>query len=150
MASDWERGLSEDVAWLTRLAREAGLEEIEVTDAGRTIRVRRAAAPGREPGMPVGDADATAAEETGSGVEVRAEHVGIFHRAPEGADEPVARDGSRVEDGQTVGFVDVLGVPHEVIAPASGILESFEAMDGEPVEYGQTVARLLPDEDSPA
>jgi biotin carboxyl carrier protein len=150
MASDWERSLGEDVAWLARLAREAGLEEIEVTDAGRTIRVRRAPAPERDPSTPVGDTDAAAAGDTGLGVQVRAEHVGIFHRAPEGADEPVARDGSHVEEGQPVGFVDVLGVPHEVVAPASGTLDSFEAMDGQPVEFGQTVARLLPDGDVPA
>ena len=150
MASDWERSLGEDIAWLARLAREAGLEEIEVTDAGRTIRVRRAPAAGPEPDATAGETDGTAADETSLGGKVRAEHVGIFHRAPEGAGEPVARDGSHVEEGQPVGFVDVLGVPHEVVAPASGILESFEAMDGQPVEFGQTVARLLPDDDSPA
>ena len=38
----WDAALDEDVPRLARLLRETGAEEIEIGDAARTIRVRRA------------------------------------------------------------------------------------------------------------
>jgi acetyl-CoA carboxylase biotin carboxyl carrier protein len=58
--------------------------------------------------------------------------------------EPVAGVGDSVEEGQTIGYIDVLGVSHEVFAPAAGVIERFLVMDGQPVEYGQPLARIVP------
>jgi len=48
--------------------------------------------------------------------------------------------GSRVRAGERLGAVDVLGVPHEVVAPEAGVLGAVLVEPGEPVEYGQEIA----------
>jgi biotin carboxyl carrier protein len=50
--------------------------------------------------------------------------------------------GSRVRVGERLGIVDVLGVPQEVLAPATGILGASLVEPGEPVEYGQEIVAV--------
>ncbi len=141
MADDWERTLSKDLPDLVSFAREAKLEEVEVGDEQRTLRIRLATRAQAAPAATGSDAPdaATAAEPV-----ARAEHVGIFHRGPEDATDPVAEPGDTVEEGAAIGFVDVLGVFHDVPAPFDGAIEAFLVPDGQPVEFGQPIARLTP------
>jgi biotin carboxyl carrier protein len=62
--------------------------------------------------------------------------VGIF--------EPGARaaSGTRVRAGDTLGAVNVLGVPQEVLAPVDGIVGSTLVEAGTAVEYGQELIRI--------
>ena len=146
MTDDWERTLNEDVPRLAALLHELGVEEIEVSEGGRTVRLRRAApsvssAPSE---AAAGEAGAAETVEVSGMVTVRAERVGVFHRAAEGEPEPPVAEGDAVEEGQTIGFVDVLGVAHDVLAPDGGVLEQYLVVDGQPVEYGQPLAHLAP------
>lgn len=50
--------------------------------------------------------------------------------------------GSRVRAGDRVGSIDMLGVPHEVIAPADGIVGASLAETGQAVEYGQDLVLI--------
>ena len=139
MADDWERMLAKDLPELVNFAREAKLDEVEVGDEQRTLRIRLTT---RAPGPPA-SADPAQPEATTSPEPVaRAEHVGIFHRGPKETTDPVAEPGDTVEEGAAVGFVDVLGVFHEVPAPFDGAIETFLVPDGQPVEFGQPIARL--------
>jgi biotin carboxyl carrier protein len=62
--------------------------------------------------------------------------VGIF--------QPGARaaSGTRVRAGDSLGAVDVLGVPQDVLAPVDGIVGSTLAEAGMAVEYGQELIRI--------
>ncbi len=62
--------------------------------------------------------------------------VGIF--------QPGARaaSGTRVRAGDSLGAVDVLGVPQEILAPADGIVGTTLVEAGMAVEYGQELIRL--------
>ncbi len=144
MASDWDRMLDEDVPRLMALLRGLGLEEIAVEQDGRSVRLRRYAGEllqeQSEPAADGGD-PAAAARDEGA---VRAEQVGVFHRAPQDSTEPVAADGDSVDEGQTIAYIDVLGVFHEVVSPAAGSVEQFLVVDGQPVEFDQPLARLSP------
>jgi biotin carboxyl carrier protein len=62
--------------------------------------------------------------------------VGIFHPGPR------AVSGTRVRAGDSLGAVDVLGVPQEIAAPADGIVGSTLVEAGMAVEYGQPLIRL--------
>ena len=62
--------------------------------------------------------------------------VGIFQPGPRAA------SGTRVRAGDSLGAVDVLGVPQEVQAPADGIVGSTLVEAGMAVEYGQELIRL--------
>jgi biotin carboxyl carrier protein len=50
--------------------------------------------------------------------------------------------GSRVRAGDRLGVVDVLGVPHDVLAPADGVVGGRYVEPGEGVEYGQELVRI--------
>ena len=49
--------------------------------------------------------------------------------------------GHRVARGDVVGWVDVLGVRMEIVAPADGVVGRFVTEPGDPVEYGQELVR---------
>ena len=62
--------------------------------------------------------------------------VGVFHPGARAA------SGTRVRDGESLGTVDVLGVPQDVIAPGDGIVATTLVEGGTAVEYGQELVRL--------
>lgn len=62
--------------------------------------------------------------------------VGIFQPGPRAA------PGTRVRTGDSLGAVDVLGVPQEIQAPADGIVGTTLVEAGMAVEYGQELIRL--------
>ncbi len=137
---DWQAALDEDVPRLARLLRETGAEEIEIGDAARTIRVRRSSGSG------VLAAETAAVDDTESAdeglVDVRSEQVGVFMALTEPGAPPLVRVGDAVVEGQIIGYVDVLGVAHEVSASEDGVVERLLVHDGEIVEYGQLLAEL--------
>lgn len=63
--------------------------------------------------------------------------VGYF-RQPEKAVTP----GMAVQADTVIGVLEALGLPNEIYAGKSGILESLVVKDGEVVEFGQRIARL--------
>jgi acetyl-CoA carboxylase biotin carboxyl carrier protein len=52
--------------------------------------------------------------------------------------------GQRVEKGDTVAVVAALGLANDVEAPESGEIVEVLVQDGQPVEYGQPLARVRP------
>jgi acetyl-CoA carboxylase biotin carboxyl carrier protein len=50
--------------------------------------------------------------------------------------------GSRVRTGDRLGVVDVLGVPHDVLAPSDGVVGGSYVEPGDGVEYGQELIRI--------
>ena len=141
MTDEWERALSEMLPELVDTARSARLEELEVADERHTIRLRLA-----EAAADVSEVTEAAESESADPPVARTAHVGIFHRRPEDGADPIAEPGDALEEGAPLGFVDVLGVFHEVPAPFDGTIEAFLVPDGQPVEYGQPIARLTPGE----
>ncbi len=56
------------------------------------------------------------------------------------------RVGERVRRGQLLAVVEAMKVPNEVRSPVEGTVTSVLVEDGRPVEYGQTLFLVLPDE----
>ena len=50
--------------------------------------------------------------------------------------------GARVQSGDRLGVVEVLGVPHEVLAPSDGVVATTLVEGGHAVEYGQELVRI--------
>jgi biotin carboxyl carrier protein len=50
--------------------------------------------------------------------------------------------GTRVRAGDRLGVVDMLGVPHEVVAPMDGVIGASLVEAGHAVEYGQELIRI--------
>jgi acetyl-CoA carboxylase biotin carboxyl carrier protein len=137
-----------------------GLGEIEVTEGGGRVRVRRPT-PGAVPGSS-GPIDG-GARGSGRG------HAGLVAVGPGSLDggrsgagmEPdpgVAtspavgyfspRDGIgpgvEVTAGERIGTVDVLGVGHEVSAPMDGVVDEVLIAPGQAVEYGERLVTVEP------
>ncbi len=62
--------------------------------------------------------------------------VGVFHPGPRAA------AGTRIRVGDTLGSVDVLGVPQEIVAPMDGIVGATLVEGGTAVEYGQDLVQI--------
>jgi acetyl-CoA carboxylase biotin carboxyl carrier protein len=96
------------------------------------------ATPGADP--PGGPAPVTHASPglaaTPTTIMVTAPAVGYFRPGPDLA------AGAAVRTGDRLATIDVLGVAHDVVAPADGVVGATAVEPGEPVEYGQAVVEI--------
>jgi acetyl-CoA carboxylase biotin carboxyl carrier protein len=116
-----------------------GLGEIEVRRGDLRVRVVASAAPNASQ-VPAARAVAAAppAPPPDASHAVSSPAVGYFLFA-DGLGPGLA-----IEKGDTLGYVDVLGVRHEVRAPRGGRVRNLVAESGEAVEYGQVVIEIEP------
>jgi acetyl-CoA carboxylase biotin carboxyl carrier protein len=137
---------------IERLAR-SDLGEIEVREDGWRIRLRRPNGDGlAEPASAVSASAATRLRSPAATSAPGRVHVPVKPDPPRGiVTSPavgyfVSKDGVtvgfRVGRGDPIGFVDVLGVRQEVVAPADGVVGALEVEPGQAIEYGQPVARI--------
>jgi acetyl-CoA carboxylase biotin carboxyl carrier protein len=150
-----ERAVAELLPSLTeRLARH-GLGEIEVRQGELRLRVAAGAPQPRSANATPADQEtraarpepAVAGEEPGAPREVDAVAVSTpMPVASPGVGYFIYADGLgpglRVERGAALGYVDVLGVRHDVRAPRTGTVRSLAAESGEAVEYGQVLLEV--------
>jgi len=152
--------------WRIRLRRPAGSEIREGRRAtDRPSRTQpgheghghpRGAPEGSRPGRvgtPTGYADASAPSSNGNGGSSRRDRdrsglagdpppvatspaVGVFQPGPR------AVTGTRIRSGDSLGVVDLLGVPQDVVAPVDGVVGSTLVEAGTAVEYGQELVRI--------
>lgn len=132
-------GLTEEVlpALIARL-RASRLGELEVRTADWRIRLRRDPKASPRSGAPARAAATGADQPELNGSVARSTAVGYF---------TPSRDlvpGQAVQAGDALGFIDVLGIGQEVVAPADGIIANVLAEDGQAVEYGQPLAEIDP------
>jgi acetyl-CoA carboxylase biotin carboxyl carrier protein len=141
---DWDEVLIKKVPRLAELLRETGAEEIEIGDGDRMVRVRRSIGVSSTELL---DDSETKLEVAGSTVDdavmnIESEQVGVFMAVAEGSESTSAAVGDEVEEGQVIGFVDVLGVAHEVSSPVAGVIDEMLVHDGSIVEFGQRLVRI--------
>lgn len=75
--------------------------------------------------------------------------VGTFYRSPSPDDPPYISVGDEVSEGDTVCIVEAMKVMNEVKANKDGEVVEVCVEDGDPVEYGQELFKLMPtNEDS--
>lgn len=74
-------------------------------------------------------------QETSPYVPVVSNWVGIVRRNKDG--KPLVQVGDNIKRGQTLCWVDALGVHNEVRAPVAGRIVEIFVEDGQAVEYGQ-------------
>ena len=141
-----ERAARELIPALTRRLADEGLGEIEVRRDD--VRIRVTAAPAvPTPSAPAPPAAAAAGPQPvgpgGSGASGGPRHhpvaspaVGFFVYA-EGLGP-----GQDVQKGDPLGWVEMLGVRHDVRAPRAATVRGLPAESGEAVEYGQPLVEL--------
>ena len=130
---------------LAELLSANDLNEIEVEDGERKIKVRRdapqliaASAPASAPAAAAAPTvQPGSAEEEISGQTVKSPMVGTAFLAPEPGAKPFAAVGQAVKAGDTLLIVEAMKVMNPITAPAGGIIKKIMVSDGQPVEFDQ-------------
>jgi acetyl-CoA carboxylase biotin carboxyl carrier protein len=139
---------------LANLLTETDLTEIEVEKGDLRIRVARggvatavtvpmasAPAPTAIPASPL----TSAAVESGKAAAppagaVTSPMVGTAYRKPSPDAKPFVDVGSRVEVGDKLLLIEAMKTFNEIVAPRAGTVTAIFVEDGQPVEFGETLA----------
>jgi acetyl-CoA carboxylase biotin carboxyl carrier protein len=133
----------EGILRLIRMLKASRATELEVRQGASRVRLVRPSAPAAaaaQPAAPPTHAEALALH----GVLVPSGHVGLFRRRREPGAGPLVEVGQKVTRGQPLGVVESLRRPVVIESPVDGEVLGILAEDGERVEYGTPLFRLLP------
>ena len=139
---------------LAELLNETSLSEIEVEHGDLRVRVARtaaapvavaaaaapppaAAAPAPAPAQPAAEVEAD-----GPGL-VTSPMVGTAYYASSPGAEPFVKVGDSVTKGQTVLIVEAMKTMNQIPAPVSGTVQEIVVSNGQPVEYGEPLLRIV-------
>ena len=128
----------EEIERLTAWCASAGIGEIELSEAGFSLRLRVQSVVAE---TPVAAAGAPQAETVFKGV--RAPGVGVFRLDHPTTGHPVAGPGQAVRKGETVGMLQVGPCLKAIVAPADGVLGAALIEDGAVVGYGTPLYELV-------
>ena len=158
-----ETGKSSSMRIDTALVRELAellssndLNEIEVEDGERKIKVRRdapqafvaaapqpmAAAPAATAAPVAAAAQAAAPEQDIGGEAVKSPMVGTAYLSAEPGAKPFVSVGDSVKQGDTLLIVEAMKVMNPITAPKAGTVTKINVADGQPVEFDQTLVVL--------
>ena len=68
--------------------------------------------------------------------------IGTAYLAPEPGGKKFIEVGQKIKKGDTVMIVEAMKTMNHVPSPLDGIVKEISVEDGQPVEFGQTIARL--------
>ena len=127
----------DDVKEILRLVDESQFDEFELETPRFSIRVRR------------GEAEAATARPvagaTNGLVEITAPMVGTFYRAAAPDAMPFVEVGARVEEQTQVCIIEVMKLMSSVTAGARGVVAEVCRDNGDAVEFGDVLFRVLPE-----
>ena len=133
---------------LAALMDEAGLNELEVVEGERKLRLARggpgvALAPVAHAAPPIMATDT--AQQTMAGPPagaITSPMVGTAYLAPEPGATPFVKPGDRVEEGQTGMIIEAMTVMNPIRAPRAGVVQQVLIEDAQPVEFGEILMIL--------
>ena len=76
---------------------------------------------------------------------VTASSLGSFYRAPKPGAAPFTQVGARVAAGDDLCLIEVMKLFTSVKSPCAGVVTAILASDGDLVEFGQNLFRIMPD-----
>lgn len=79
-------------------------------------------------------------------VELSAPLAGIFYARSAPEQPSFVSTGDAITAGQTVGLIETMKLFNEVVSDVEGVIAQVLAADGDLVEKGQTLMRIMPDE----
>jgi acetyl-CoA carboxylase biotin carboxyl carrier protein len=140
---------------LAELLSSNDLNEIEVEDGERKIKVRRdapqafvaaapqamAAAPSAAPAASAVGPQAAPEQDVG-GEAVKSPMVGTAFLSPEPGAKPFVSVGDTVKAGDTLLIVEAMKVMNPITSPKAGTVKAVNVSDGQPVEFDQPLVVL--------
>ena len=76
------------------------------------------------------------------GIEVKSPIIGTAYLSPEPGAKKFVEVGDKIKKGQTVMIVEAMKTMNHVPSPLDGVVKEISVEDGQPVEFGQTIAIL--------
>jgi len=136
---------------LVRLMEGGDLEELEVQEGDRRIRIRRRSGDGQpviraggQGGAKIAAAPAIAGADTAGLVPIESPMVGTFYRAPAPGAEPYVKEGDSIQKGTVVCIVEAMKLMNEIESEVAGRIVRVVAENGKPVEFGQPLFLVEP------
>lgn len=142
---------------LAQILRGSDLTALEVREGETQIRLERTPAPVTvqtlatpapvAAAQPVAPASQELPEPQGVDFknlkEVKTPVVGVFYAAPTPDAEPFVTIGSKVKKGDVLCIVEAMKLMNEITAEMDGEIFDICVQDGQVVEYGQTIFKLV-------
>tara|TARA_B100001173_G_scaffold238260_1_gene207951 strand:+ start:1009 stop:1434 length:426 start_codon:yes stop_codon:yes gene_type:complete len=76
------------------------------------------------------------------GTKITSPIIGTAYLAPEPGGKKFAEVGKKIKKGDTIIIVEAMKTMNHVPSPAEGIIKEVCVEDGQPIEFGQTIAFL--------
>jgi len=143
---------------LIELIEESDIEELEIKEGEDAIKIcrrssRQAPLPSPTFSMPEntvtgaqasppGNEPATSAPATAKHT-VNSPMVGTFYRAPSPEAGPFVEVGQSVKAGDVLCIVEAMKMMNQIEADVSGVIESIDVNNGEPVEFDQPLFTIV-------
>lgn len=138
-----------EIEKLVRLMSENGLTALELTSEGTSLKLERRAEPaappvaGAESPFVPAPVEGPAQPREKEGTVVVSPTVGVFYAAASPDSEPFVQVGDRVEKGDVLCIIEAMKLMNEIPAEVSGRVAEICVGNGQVVEYGQPLFRLV-------
>ena len=123
---------------LTEYLNEFNLSEIEYTEKDIKVKVSKS------PGSNITTIKEIKSENTKlnniTGTEVPSPIIGTAYLAPEPGGKKFVEVGKKINKGDTIMIVEAMKTMNHVPSPIAGTVKKICVEDGQPVEYGHTIA----------
>ena len=127
---------------LTEYLDEFNLTEIEYTEKDIKVKVSKSS------GVNIAAVKETKSEikseniklDNTSGTEVTSPIIGTAYLAPEPGGKKFVEVGKKINKGDTIMIVEAMKTMNHVPSPIAGTIKKICVEDGQPVEYGHTIA----------
>ena len=134
---------------LIEMLQESDLNEIEVTQGEESVKISRegsfarvdsivSQAPISTPQISVQNEEIVEEKKIEGNV-VTSPIVGTFYRKPAPDKDPFIKVGDSVEAGDVLCIIEAMKMMNEIKSDYSGVIQSIEVEDGQPVEFGQSI-----------
>ena len=127
---------------LTEYLNEFNLTEIEYTEKDIKVKVSKSSVSNIETVKEIKSEIKTEniEQDNISGTEVSSPIIGTAYLAPEPGGKKFVEVGKKINKGDTIMIVEAMKTMNHVPSPIAGIVKKICVEDGQPVEYGYTIA----------
>ena len=121
---------------------EDKLSELEYSEKDIKIKVARNSIKDNNEIQVIQNKNEIKDKENISGTEIKSPIIGTAYLAPEPGGKKFVEIGKKIKKGDTVMIVEAMKTMNHIPSPKDGILMEICVEDGQPVEFGQTIAIL--------
>ena len=123
---------------------EFNLTEIEYTEKDIKVKVSKSKIPNNIEALAPANEKKTIKEEISidNSKKITSPIIGTAYLAPEPGGKKFIEVGQKIKKGDTVMIVEAMKTMNHVPSPLDGVVKEITVQDGQPVEFGQTIATI--------